>query len=1058
MAVATPTPGAASLTSAVPGAVAMKHPLVVKPTKKFPLSLLAVSAVLSACGGGSDGGSTPPSSAVTPTALASAASSADEGASAPQSLVLEAVKAVAGASSSLGASAAATLAQATPPFPTNATASHSAAIVSTQTGTTGSRAQSQPANPPAAVAAAFPGATVGPMAANASEKTSTSTTKTTSSSTPTTVTTVTDVRIYVEVGGNDGASGESTTLGASDGPVKSLTRAQQLVRTKLAGMAAGSAPRQPIRVLIGPGTYALTSTLVITPTDSGTAGAPVSYEARQFGTVTVSGGVALGSQLAPTAATTASFSAPTDNALTVGGGQLYVNGRRAILARQPNAGSAWFVQRPVTLSSDPSGSAGTAAFAPTASDLSWMASLSAADKSRAIIDVTHMWTTSRHHLVAVGTPSGAVNLTPRSYWPFMNWGVSQRYVVENVLAALDAPGEWIYDNGNVRYIRRADEAGVQITPVLPLLEKLVVVQGDSPTKTVQNVQFIGLSFAHTRYLSTIAGFLDHQSVVEQGAAIEVSKARGIVFDQCRISQTASWGIWFRDGVRESRVTNSTLTDLGAGGVKVGLTSQSATDATATGGNQINTNTVSETGKLFPGATAIWLGQTFDNEVQWNNVYRTTYTGISVGWTWGYGTAQSGRNLINGNLLYNIGQRQLGDMAGIYTLGESPGTVISNNIIREVRGYDSGAVGIYNDEGSTGIVVDNNIVVGTDTGGYFLHYGRNNSLRNNVFVGSESNEIKVGRLDTGTNLKVHRTLLVSKNTQPISQYAAAPDTAYSGTEISSALAGTGTDASKCGTGCALGKTAVTVTSTPLSITSSSTAWTTIINNAVSTRSTPAARSAMGAAEAPILPPVLSIDALPPVPVASTIAIDISGTATGARPVGLVYDLGGVSSAMQVISKAGAPDGKCLAYNDGPGFRNGYEPMAFAELSYTKGTAVVEFSLLIDNNTTFWHEWRDNGDPFTAGPSMFISSKGIQVANRTIASVDVGQWLTFKISAPMASPGAPWRLELTRANGEKVAVENLQMRHSTFTRLNWLGFISNGTLTSTPCIAGIRASNP
>ena len=840
-----------------------------------------------------------------------------------------------------------------------------------------------------------------------------------------------------------------------------MPRAQQLARLKLAAMQAGSATRLPVRVLIGPGEYALKSTQVFTSSDSGTVAAPVSYEARLVGSVLISGGASLGSKLAPSTATPISFTAPADSALIAGGSQLYVNGRRAVLARQPNAGHAWFVQRPVALATDVAGQEGAEAFAPKPDDLSWLAGLSSTDKARAIVDVKHSWTNSRHRLATVGTPTNAVRVAPKSIWPFLSSGVSQRYFVENVVAALDAPGEWIYENGAIRYIRQADEAGQQVTATMPLLDKLILMQGESNTKLIQNVKFIGLSFAHTRYLTPTAGFLDHQSASEIGAAIEVNKARNVVFDNCRISQTGGWGIWLRDGARDSIITNSTFTDTGAGGIRVGLGSQAATDAAATGANQINGNTVFETGKIFPGAAAIWLGQTWDNQVQWNNIFKTTYSGISVGWSWGYADASSGRNLINGNLLYNIGQRQLGDLGAIYTLGKSPGTVISNNIVREVRaypGYGGGASGIFNDEGSSNILIDNNVVVGTDSESYFVNIGRDNILRNNIFVAGATGEIKIGQLDSSSNLKVYNNLLLPKNLQPISDLAKAPTTTYANNEVSDVISGSGVDLSRCGSGCVLGKTTITATSSPLAVTSSSAAWSAIINTALNAR--PKAKSLAGATTLITLPAVVGLDALPPVPTASALdlTVDIAGTAPGARPLGLVYELGGVSTAMQVIAKPTAPDGKCLVFNDSPSFKNSYEPMAYAKLNHTSGTTIVEFSLLIDSNTNFWHEWRDDGSPYAGGPTMFISgAKGIQVANKTIASVDVGQWLKFKVTAPMANPTGVWSLELTRDNGEKVTLNNLPMKHTNFKRLNWLGFISNGLTASTPCIASIKASN-
>ena len=874
-----------------------------------------------------------------------------------------------------------------------------------------------------------------------------------------------EVRIYMDIAGNDSATGVSNAAGAADGPVRTLGRAQQLVRAKLAAMSNGSQARLPVRVLIGPGTYALSATQVFNSADSGTYGAPVSFEAATPGTVVISGGLALGTATAPAAATAIAFAAPADAAAVAGASQLYVNGRRAVLARQPNAGAAWFVQRPVVLPTDVAGSEGKEAFAPAATDLAWIDRLSAADKARAVVDVMHSWTSSRHHLASVGAPAGAVRLAPRSLWAYQSFGVSQRYFIENTVAALDAPGEWIYEAGVVRYIRQADEASQPVTATLPMLEKIMVVQGESNTQLVQNIRFVGLAFAHTRYLTPAEGFIDHQSAVEIGAAVEVNNAIGVVFDNCRFSQTAGWGVWLRDSVRISRITNSTFTDTGAGAIRVGLTNQPAGDLKATGDNQVSGNTVNETGKLFPGAAAIWLGQTWDNQVQWNVVSKTTYSGISVGWTWGFATAGSGRNFINGNLLYNIGQRQLADLGAIYTLGKSPGTRITDNVIREVRGYSGyggGAWGLYNDGGSSSIVMQTNVVIGTDNGGYFLQYGHDNILHNNVFVAGDTGEINIGHVDGVSNLAVRNNLLVSKNVEPFSLLSQAPDASYFGNEVSDALSGVGTTIARCGGGCVLSKTTLTALASPLAITSNSPIWTPVVNTALNARSSTAAKTlalTMQPAAAATLPPVIGLELLPLPPVATGLAmtVDVAGTPIGGKPLGLVYELAGVTAAMKVIDRADAPGGKCLAMFDGPSFPHSYLPMAFAELNHTKGITTVEFSLLIDANTFFWHEWRDDSGPYQGGPTFFITPNGVEVNRKIVATADVGQWTKFKITAPMNQPTAGWKLEMTRANGQKVVVDNLPMKHTNFTRLNWLGFISNGLTASTPCMTDIKASN-
>ena len=62
-----------------------------------------------------------------------------------------------------------------------------------------------------------------------------------------------------------------------------------------------------------------------------------------------------------------------------------------------------------------------------------------------------------------------------------------------------------------------------------------------------------------------------------------------------------------------------------------------------------------------------------------------------------------------NHLYNIGQGVLSDMGAIYTLGVQAGTVIRNNLIHDVNSFTYGGWGIYPDEGSSDMVIENNIV-------------------------------------------------------------------------------------------------------------------------------------------------------------------------------------------------------------------------------------------------------------------------------------------------------------------------------------------------------------
>jgi len=81
-----------------------------------------------------------------------------------------------------------------------------------------------------------------------------------------------------------------------------------------------------------------------------------------------------------------------------------------------------------------------------------------------------------------------------------------------------------------------------------------------------------------------------------------------------------------------------------------------------------------------------------NTVAINEIHDLYYPHL-CGWTWGYGKALARDNLIV-NITSTTSQRRLSDMAGIYTLGIQPGTVIRNHLFHDISANRYGGWGIY----------------------------------------------------------------------------------------------------------------------------------------------------------------------------------------------------------------------------------------------------------------------------------------------------------------------------------------------------------------------------
>ncbi len=742
-----------------------------------------------------------------------------------------------------------------------------------------------------------------------------------------------------------------------------------------------------------------------------------------------------------------------------GGGQLYVGDRRAVLAREPNMDDYWFVRAPVRVPGETDKDSGSEAFTAAGNAQSWLSGLPAPDKSRALLHVMQVWT-SGYHRLADSAPEGAIRVTPRSTWPFLSRGTNQRFYVENVAKALDAPGEWIGDGKEVRYIPRPDQAGKAAQAVLPRIDVLMAVRGDPASQQlVRNVEFRGLVFEHSRYLVPPEGFQDNQAASRIGAAIEIDGASGIVFDRCKFAHTGTYALWFRQSVRESRVSNSEFTDLGAGAVRVGLTKQAADDPTATGAITVAENTISDTGHVYPGAVAVWIGQSFDNVVSDNEIFDTTYTAISVGWSWGYAAATSGRNQIVNNLLHDIGLGHLEDMGGIYTLGVSPGTVISGNVIREVRGYDGygyGAFGIYNDQGTSGLTIRDNIVIGTDTGAYHLHFGRDNVVAGNVFAYGRLAEFRVTKPEPDNNLQVTDNLFVPQGRQPFDGRMAGSGVQFRGNITSDTASGGKVDQASCGGGCTLRSVGIQASPSDardIRFTGLDGQTTSRLARIVAQAGPQSApdRKAKAMMAAPAVQS-RSAAVAPPVPV----QLDLASVPVGQRPAGLRYAPPNDLEAIHVVAKDGAPGGgRCLQFNDGPRLEHRSEPNAYALLNHVQGHSTSSFYIQYDNATEFIHEWRDNGRPFLTGPSLTIGRDGVKAGGRVVAKPRPGEWLGVTITAPLGG-GAPgrWQLELREGGGQPRRFDDLPFGSPGWSRLSWIGFISNAQVETSLCLADLR----
>jgi hypothetical protein len=380
------------------------------------------------------------------------------------------------------------------------------------------------------------------------------------------------------------------------------------------------------------------------------------------------------------------------------------------------------------------------------------------DYKNAEVLTHHSWESSWQTIRRIDTVKNEIYFNTPSWCPpglFGDESLHIRYVVENVRAALDQPGEWYLDkaSGELFYIALSGEDVEKMNFIAPAIEELLVISGtaDAP---VQHVNFSGLSFQHNNYpmgvyINTIheegfnepkflpvldwpafvkkqypdwptdfsPGYMEPQAAVYAGQAILLKNATNVAFENCSIAHTGNYGIYIAERTNNIAVKQCHLYDLGAGGVKIGIpvinvatSNIPATDVSY--GNIIADNFIHDIGKTQPGGVGIWLAQTRDNQIIHNELYNFPYTGISIGWTWNPINTFTANNLIANNHIHHV-MHTLTDGGGIYTLGKLNKSILRENfihdIIRHFNAAGGDSQGIFFDESSQDASIERNVI-------------------------------------------------------------------------------------------------------------------------------------------------------------------------------------------------------------------------------------------------------------------------------------------------------------------------------------------------------------
>jgi hypothetical protein len=485
--------------------------------------------------------------------------------------------------------------------------------------------------------------------------------------------------LFVSLDGDDAWTGKLAEPNAAttDGPFATLARARDEIRS----MQTGKPISRPVTVYVRGGFYPLGSTLVFLPQDSGADECPITYASYPGEKVVLSGGRAItGWKKAAPRPEVSSPELWTAEIPSVKQGewyfrQLFAGGQRRQRARSPNAGF---------YHADGEFRAGNPAlFKFHAGDVheAWVA--------QGDVEVVGLekWAEFRMTLKGVDSVTNTATLSTER----QEFGDDKdaRYWVENAADALDAPGEWFLDrrSGTLSYLALPGEDVTRVQFIAPLLTQLIRFEGNvGKGEIVHDITLRGFTFAHIDWILPPKGYADMQAAYDIPAAIELVGARDCRIEQSTFAHLGPYALEIHKGSKDDKVIGNELTDLGAGGVKIGDPGVPKEGVEATTGILVAENHIHDIGIVYPAAVGVWIGQSGANAVAHNEISDTYYTAISLGWTWGYDPTAARDNHIEVNNLYNIGRGLLSDMGCIYSLGVQPGTVERNNLCHDVSRY------------------------------------------------------------------------------------------------------------------------------------------------------------------------------------------------------------------------------------------------------------------------------------------------------------------------------------------------------------------------------------
>jgi hypothetical protein len=366
------------------------------------------------------------------------------------------------------------------------------------------------------------------------------------------------VRFYISPEGDDKGDG------SINNPFATPCQAKRAVRE----LKKSKAHIHPVEIIFSEGTYFLDKTLVLTPEDSGSPMSPVTWKAAAGERVVISGGKAIVGSWQPyrdgiwyidlpetkgwlrNINKAETYKETPENSWHFR--QLFVNGKRAIRARYPNADDKelflYAVEGDMDFVKLPRGKVKP----------EWNS------EPDAQINIVSNWRffNQWNDVVKADPKKSILHLGPRERHGKIikgNW-----FWIEGVKSELDRPGEWYLDvdEGRLYYKPEKYQNPDELSFTAPYLNRIVYLKGDvEKGEYVENIRFEGLEFRNTTF--TLGQI---EARVHTDAAVMMENTSDCVVQNCHFENIGGYALWMHLDSKKNIFHNNTVYYPGAGGV------------------------------------------------------------------------------------------------------------------------------------------------------------------------------------------------------------------------------------------------------------------------------------------------------------------------------------------------------------------------------------------------------------------------------------------------------------------------------------------------------------